>query len=1087
MDYGDSQLNLSASKPTYSLEQITALIWQAKPIWSGNIIGYAFPTSVPSYYSSYMAAGLSFLTSAQQAATSSALRTWADLIPQQLTQTSTDQAQLVFFNATPAVIGTGALAAANYPEAKATASEGGDVYYSSNMFSEIAYTKLVTSTIIHEIGHALGLSHPGPYNGCGFTYIDAAAYAQDSNQYSIMSYFDASNTGANHADTSGLPWQALTPLLHDVVAIQWLYGVNLTTRATNTVYGFNSTAGSPEYDFSTLGRPPVETIWDAGGVDTLDLSGYTSASHIDLNEGAFSDCAGLTKNLSIAFGCLIENAIGGKGNDSLVGNAMANVLQGGGGNDMLNGGDGFDTAVFSGARDRYTIATQNGLTVVTDSTGIDGTDVLAHIEQLRFADQSVTLVAAAALPSLSLRPVSILEGASGSRHTAVIEVILSQVSTSAVSFNYTTLDGSALANIDYVTSSGTVTILPGQSSALITVSVMGDGVADLDNAFGLRLDALSGATADVATMSAPRLVSIVDDDASAIDDIGASAATARLLPAGVIATSAINTQGDVDWFRVTLAKDGTYTMRLAGQATGGGTLPFSTLQIIDSNGALLVSKSGGTLTQNTSGDTVLTVSALPAGDYYVAVSSQTVPGSNVATTGTYTLSVAPAAHDDVGSTPLTAFVLGQTDGYENTEYQRGTLDSAADTDWFQVRLTAGHSYEFYVFGADSNGGTLGASSLSLHDSNGNVIVPRTDGGFGRDAKISFTATTTGTFYASVGATKGNFDSSGTYRFWQHGLDPGPRDQFVLQMPNGQVKAWDASLGTAGMYDLLTLDKGDNVVAAGHVSFSPYGGLIIQKADGSFMRWSSGEGIIADWAGGGGWTALPELTGMKILGADAFAGSVGQPNYLQSQMIVAQSSAGIVFESTLGGVTTGFGATNFGADVAGYPTLKLPATATFVGFIHPQGASHSNGLPDRARPFEYADLLMRDPASGAVSTWNFAGHQDYALSLDYQVAGIGNLAGGVAEDLLVYNTKDKTYSTWDMSAGAAGFRTVALPAGASVLAVANIDGAGYDDILFQVSATGHTWYWNGNAYLDLGTVIGNGVTLVGVLEGTPVSV
>lgn len=1082
----ESQLNMAAAKPTYTMEQITALMWQAKPIWTETVIGYAFPSAVPGFYGSYMSSQLSFLSASQKAYGGSAVGAWAALIPQQLAETSADKAQLLFFNAQSGAIGANALAAANYPDANGANSESGDVYLSSTLFAESVYATSIASTLIHEIGHALGLSHPGPYNGCGFTYGDAAAYEQDSGQYSIMSYFPASVTGANHTDASGKTWSAQTPLLHDVATIQWLYGVNLATRATNTVYGFNSTAGSPEYDFSTLGRPPVETIWDGGGVDTLDLSGYTTVSHIDLNEGAFSDVGGLTKNLSIAFGTQIENAIGGKGNDSLTGNALPNVLQGGAGNDMINGGDGFDTAVFAGQRSSYTVVSQNGFVIVTDNSGSDGMDVLTHIEQLRFADQSVDLEAAASMPVLSLRPVTILEGASGSLHTALIEVTLSQLSSSAVTFIYTTVDGTAAAGFDYVAATGSVTIAPGQSSALIAVSVMGDSIAERDGAFGLRLANLTGATAAATTLLAPGLVSIVDDDVTAIDDIGATPATARALPVNVTSTSAINTQGDVDWFRVTLQKDGTYTMHVTGQATGGGTLPFSTLQIYDANGTVLVSKSGGTLTQNTSGDTVLTVSALPAGDYFVAVSSQSVPGSTAATTGTYTLLVEPTTGDDIGSTPLTAFVLGQTDAYENIAYQRATLNSASDSDWFQVRLTAGHRYEFYVFGADSNGGTLGASSLALYDNLGNIIIPTTDGGFGRDAKISFTAPATGTFYAAVAAPQGNFDASGTYLFWQHGLDPAPRDQLVLQMPDGQVKAWDASLGAAGLYTMLTLDKGDNVVGAGHVSASPYGGLIIQKADGSFMRWASGDGIIADWAGGGGWTALPELKGMRVLGADGFAGSVGLPNYLQAQMIVAQSGDSIVFESTQGGVTTGFGAVSFGAGIPGYPAATLTPGDTFVGFIHTMGATHSAGLADRARPFEYADLLMRNPVSGAVSTWNFAGHQDYALSLDWQVVGIGNLTGGVAEDLLLYNAGSKTFSAWDMGAGSAGFLTVALPTGASVLTVANINGAGYDDIVFQDTATSHTWYWDGSAFHDLGTVLTGGVTLVGVIEGTPVA-
>ena len=157
---------------------------------------------------------------------------------------------------------------------------------------------------MHEIGHALGMSHPGNYNaeeGVTLTYEANAEYYQDSLQYTIMSYFASSSTGAVRTSF------AATPMAHDIAAIQSLYGVNLTTRTGDTVYGFNSNAGRAAFDFSqnTL---PVIAIWDAGGIDTLDFSGWSSNSRIDLAPGASSDGGGQTFNVQIAFGTLIENA-----------------------------------------------------------------------------------------------------------------------------------------------------------------------------------------------------------------------------------------------------------------------------------------------------------------------------------------------------------------------------------------------------------------------------------------------------------------------------------------------------------------------------------------------------------------------------------------------------------------------------------------------------------------------------------------------------------------------------------------------------------------------------------------------------------
>ncbi|WP_426956526.1 M10 family metallopeptidase C-terminal domain-containing protein [Muricoccus radiodurans] len=230
------------------------------------------------------------------------------------------------------------------PGSTAPGNAAGDVWlntwYSDNRVMPVG--SYGAQTILHEIGHAIGLSHPGPYP-VGAVYQLDAAYIEDSRQYSVMSYFEAYNTGAYHA---GL--YSATPLIHDIAAAQRLYGANMTTRTGDTTYGFNSNADRTVFQIGSANQKVVFAVWDAGGRDTFDFSGYFQDQVISLVPEGFSDVGGLTRNVSIAAGVTIENARGGAGSDAIIGNNVANDLFGFGGNDTLVGGFGDDN-LFGGA------------------------------------------------------------------------------------------------------------------------------------------------------------------------------------------------------------------------------------------------------------------------------------------------------------------------------------------------------------------------------------------------------------------------------------------------------------------------------------------------------------------------------------------------------------------------------------------------------------------------------------------------------------------------------------------------------------------------------------------------------------------
>lgn len=145
--------------------------------------------------------------------------------------------------------------------------------------------------MMHEIGHSIGLPHPGDYNADGstITYANSATYYQDSRQYTIMSYFDATSTGANFVPPGETAsYSSATPLRDDIAVLQDMYGANPTTRLGDTTYGYNSNAGNVAFDF-TVTKALIISIYDAGGNDTIDLSGSPYGAHLDLNQGVFSD------------------------------------------------------------------------------------------------------------------------------------------------------------------------------------------------------------------------------------------------------------------------------------------------------------------------------------------------------------------------------------------------------------------------------------------------------------------------------------------------------------------------------------------------------------------------------------------------------------------------------------------------------------------------------------------------------------------------------------------------------------------------------------------------------------------------------
>lgn len=379
--------------------------------WATDTFTFSFPDSGSEYGKRYgdgePTHHFQALTSVQQAAVESVLDMYAsvaNLTFNEIAETPTQHADLRFAESDKP--GT---AWAYYPSA---AAYGGDVWFnrSTGLYDDPVPGNYAWLTMIHELGHAMGLKHPQEV--IGFFGTMPAEY--DSLEYTVMSYrsyVDAPRTAYTN-NTTSFPQ---TLMMYDIAALQTLYGADYNTNSGNTVYQWDPNSGQMFVNGVGQGAPAGNkvfmTLWDGGGHDTYDFSNYTSGVDIDLQPGQWSTtstaqlavlgpghlAAGNIANALLYHGnpaSLIEDAIGGSGNDTIVGNAADNTLTGGAGNDVLDGGAGVDAAAYSGPSLDYSWfqAADGSWTVVDNRAGSpDGTDTLRNIQYLDFSDTQVQL------------------------------------------------------------------------------------------------------------------------------------------------------------------------------------------------------------------------------------------------------------------------------------------------------------------------------------------------------------------------------------------------------------------------------------------------------------------------------------------------------------------------------------------------------------------------------------------------------------------------------------------------------------------------------------------------------------------------
>lgn len=389
----------SATDPYYVNALKSGYVWANSG--TGVTINYKFWSALPSYYSGADQESTNFqpFTAAMKTATQEILGLLQNIVNVTFVQVSSESSAQLGFAQAQLTAGAGAWA--YYP---GSYSKAGDVW-TNNLYAtstqDVTHGLYGYQTLLHEIGHAMGLKH-------SFSGSTVLTGAEDTSRYTVMSY--------------SWPFYAESYMLYDIAALQTLYGAN-----TNYATGNNNYA---------LLSGHVYTIWDAGGTDTLDGSALTADATLNLNEGMYSS-VGKTQNIAIAFGVSIENANGGSGNDIIYGNAIDNVINGNGGNDTiygsagndtLDGGTGTDSVVYSGSLTDFVINIVNSTTVMLMSAAT-GTDLVSNIENFVFNNGTATFADLQALSSgnIDIINVAITSG----KNTYSFDSILSSTSTIA--------------------------------------------------------------------------------------------------------------------------------------------------------------------------------------------------------------------------------------------------------------------------------------------------------------------------------------------------------------------------------------------------------------------------------------------------------------------------------------------------------------------------------------------------------------------------------------------------------------------------------------------------------------------------------
>ena len=715
--------------------------------WGTLNLTYSFPTSGSNYNGSgFDTNGVSYyqleLGAMQQAAARAAFAQIAaatGLTFTEITETDTEHANIRISQTGDADVPS---AYGGFPSD--FRGVAGDIWFGRNnqpYYDMAAQGTWGYATMMHEIGHTMGLKHGHQ----DYTNSDLSFYFgvfprfgtqsltpdRDGQAWSLMTYTPAPFTNSNFAGEKVN--QPQTYMQYDLAALQYLYGANYTTNNTDTTYTWSATTGEMFVNGVGQGAPSgnkiLATLWDGGGNDTLDLSNYDEGVMVDLRPGMFStfdqdqlanhlEYQGLTSlapgNIAMSLlqnndvRSLIENAKGGDGDDVFVGNVA---------NNLLDGGAGSDTVIFTNP---------TGVTVTLNDTGADV--IVTHDGETD-----------------TLRSIENIGGTSGND----------------------TITGNSQANILHGGSGGhDVLVGNGGDDRLI-----GGGFTVTTNFIVTPETAPSQADITKPQSTNNGSIATALNTAGAYDiDANPNIANSTTIPHATVNATAAG--GAVEYYRIDVTAAGAQAIF---DIDGAGSLTDSILQLLDSNGNVLATNDTGPGDPGTTvnDDSYITFTFTSPGTYYVAVgrwiSGQTNPQPMLAGT-TYQLHI--SLQGAAGATTFTANNTSSADldGGQGNDFLQGTIandtinggdgnDTASFANAFSGGSSTGVTVDLNIQGVAQDTVAAGSDTLSgienlvgsslndtlIGDGNDNVI----EGGSGNDVLAGGAGTDTASYAGAL--------------------------------------------------------------------------------------------------------------------------------------------------------------------------------------------------------------------------------------------------------------------------------------------------------------------------------------------------